>query len=1165
VQELAFCLNVFATETNFAEETMNLRRLFLFTLVLAAAACLLTSTTAFAQSLTTGEITGTVADPSGAVLPSVTVTLKSVEKGFTQSGTTNTQGAYRFALLSPGNYTVSATASGFKTTTETTTVAVGAVAITNIKLEVGSTATTVEVTGEAPLLQTDSSEIATTMNTLAVQTLPNPGNDLSFIAQTAPGSTMNTQGGYGNFSSFGISATSNLFTLNGMYDNDPFLNLNNSGATNLLLGNNEVQEATVVSNGYSGQYGGFAGAQVNYVTKSGSNQWHGNAAYWWNGRVMNANDWFNNNTYPTKTPRAFDNANQYAASFGGPIKKDKAFFFFNYEGLRVLIPVSNTVTFPSPAFQTATLANLGNIYSGSDLATETAFYKNMFSLYNGAKDVGRATPVTANNGGCGTLAIPGVSTCADTYVSNAGQLTHEYLLAGRFDFNLTKNDKFFIRMQEDKGLQATFTDPINSLFNTTSNQPEYQSQASWNHSFGIKAVNNLVASMTYYSAIFLNANRAATLAAFPGTMVMGDSSFINSGNPAGGTLGGEDFIFPQGRNVTQYQFVDDFSYSLGTKHTLKLGENFHRYDIGDHDSGFYVAPITIPFTIGSFYDGGADGVLNIAGYPAKSAFPVAIYGLGWYVQDEWRATPGLKLTFDLRMDHPSNPTSGLDPFSRFVTSFDQLNHSASIPYNQALTSALNTPIQSLTGVAWQPRFGFAWTPPGLKNTVLRGGIGMFSDTFPGVVADGNGFNPPFANYFTVVGTAMAPGVTSGCSLPTLFPCDPYTIGAKANTAFVNGFNSGGTLATVGVTPNVNSANKIKVPMYEEWNFEVEQQLGNNTSFSINYVGNHGYHETVVNNGVNAFCPTSVCPTGFAGLPAAPTDPRWLTVAQTSTEAVSNYNGMVVSVQHRFSHGLQLQGNFTWSHALDEISNGGELGFNGATAGSLLNPVNPFNLRANYGNADYDTRKYASISYVYQMPHWWGPKVLTDGWQFSGTVFTRSGLPFTVIDHASSVALSGTGYGGTAWAGYSGAAQPSCGAGAASAVNGAEKSPCLTEAGFTPVVLPVTTLSGAVIAPNFSFGTQRKNQFFGPSYFNTDFTVMKFFGIPHWERGKLGVGAQFFNFFNHTNFDDPVRDVSNVGQFGQITRDLSTPTSILGSFLGANASPRLVQLTAKFNF
>ena len=188
---------------------------------------------------------------------------------------------------------------------------------------------------------------------------------------------MNTQGGYGNFEVFGLPATSNVFTYNGQYDNDPFLNLNNSGATNLLLGNNDVAEVNVVVNGYSGQYGGLAGAQVNYVSKSGSNQFHGNAAWFWNGRVMNANDWFNN-AYDVARP--FDNVNQWAASLGGPIRKDKTFFFWNYEGLRVLLPTSGTATIPSPQFETATIQNL----TATGMTASIPFYQNIFSIYNGA-------------------------------------------------------------------------------------------------------------------------------------------------------------------------------------------------------------------------------------------------------------------------------------------------------------------------------------------------------------------------------------------------------------------------------------------------------------------------------------------------------------------------------------------------------------------------------------------------------------------------------------------------------------------------------------------------------------------------------------------------------------------------------------------------------------
>ncbi len=244
-------------------------------LALLLAACLM-APTAFGQSLTSGDLTGTVTDPTGAVIANATVTLKSNGTGETRTTTTNSSGLYRFSLLSPGSYTVGVTAQGFSKTESEYTVNVGQTTVANVKVAVGASTQTVEVTGAPPLVQTDNANLSTNFNSNIIQNQPNGGNDLTYIAQTAPGVTMNTGQGYGNFSAYGLPATSNLFTVNGENDMDPYLNLNNSGATNLTLGKNEVQEATVISNAYSGQYGQQAGAQINYVTKSGTNQYHGN-------------------------------------------------------------------------------------------------------------------------------------------------------------------------------------------------------------------------------------------------------------------------------------------------------------------------------------------------------------------------------------------------------------------------------------------------------------------------------------------------------------------------------------------------------------------------------------------------------------------------------------------------------------------------------------------------------------------------------------------------------------------------------------------------------------------------------------------------------------------------------------------------------------------------
>jgi hypothetical protein len=1131
-------------------------------LMLLAVIGLLVPSVVLAQSTTTGAISGTVTDQSGAVVPDVTVNLKSIDKGFTQVTKTSAQGAYQFPLLEPGTYSITVTAANFKTVATTTTVSVGQNAIVNAKLEVGTAGTTVEVSGEAPLLQSETSEISTTFNAREISEVPNPGNDLSFIAQTAPGSVMNTGSGYGNFSSFGMSASSNLFTLDGMYDNDPFLNLNNSGATNLLLGQNEIAEATVVTNGYSGQYGGFVGANVNYITKSGSNNWHGNANYWWNGRVMNANDYFHKNfeNAANDLPRGFVNANQYAASFGGPIWKNKAFFFWNYEGLRVIIPVTNNgLLAPTTQFEQAMIDNL----NAKGLSASVPFYNRMFPFWNNAPGRANATlgsPGATDPSGCQGFTFTdattgttfgngtGQSPCTASFSNTVGNFTHEYLTSGRFDFNLTNNDKLFIRLQEDIGTQATATDALNPIFNSTSYQPEYQGQASWSHVFGAKATNNLLFTGQFYQAIFGPLNLQATLAAFPTTVQMNDGSLT--------TVGGIDFNWPQGRNVTGYQLVDDYSYTINGKHTLKLGLYFHRNLISDHDMGFYSSGWDFPVTLQALYNGGPAFFLQ--SFPSSLNQPVKLYQLGWYAQDEWKPRSDLKLTFALRADHNAVPQCGTNCFARLAGPFSTISQQGvNAPYNQAIATGLGSAVPSFTTIAWQPRFGFAWSPSWMKNTVFRGGIGIFMDTFQGSVADALIENTPQDNIFGFFeGAHLSPTETNGGNV--------FATAAASNKALINGFSSGQNLAQITAAtgglfspPSPTTVGNIHAPLAQEWNFEVQKGIGNNTSIDLNYVGNHGIYETMNFNGINGYCPTSVCPKGFPGLPAAQPDARFGTVTDIRTNAVSHYNGLSVSVQHRFAQGLQVQANYLWGHALDEVSNGGLNPFiNNGYGNSILSPVNDNNLRQfNYGNADYDTRHSFNANYVYEIPK--GPTPALKGWQLSGTWFWRTGFPYTAINTAASGTLGSQGFGGPVFATYTGSGHPSC-SGPRGTLDGGI-TPCISTAGFPDFAAgnPANQLTTGIV-------NQTRNQFFGPHYWDTDMTVMKYTQMPHWETAKLGLGVQFFNLFNHPNFAAPVNDI-NSPHFGQVRSTVNPPTSILGSFLGGDASTRLIQLTAKFNF
>lgn len=1113
--------------------------------VLISALCLFLyfPLTVWAQgSLTSGDVAGTITDPSGAAVPNATVVLKNAETGASQTTTSNATGAYRFSLLNPGSYTVAASSQGLQGTTHAISVAVGQSSTMNIQLQVASASQTVEVTAQGGVIQTDNANVATTISPEIVANIPNPGNDLTYYVQTAPGTTMNTQAGYGNTSTYGISATSNLFTVDGMNENDPFLNLNNSGATNLLLGANDIQTASVVNNGYSAEYGELAGANVNYVTKSGTNKFHGNAEYFWNGRVLNANDWFLNNS---GAPRSFDNANQWAASFGGPIKKDKTFFFLDTEGLRLLIPTSQPVFVPSPQFQAGTLANLA---SGPN-AAEIPFYNKIFSVYNGAPGASRATPLAG--GGCdGNVALAGGAPCVDQFQSNVNNLTTEWLLTARVDQNIGNRDRAFVHFRTDHGLQASITDVFNPALNAQSVQPQYEGQFQETHQVGANGVNQFILAGSWYSAVFGPPNLAAAIALMPYQLTFGSNEF--------NTPGSSPFYstWPQGRNVTQYQVSDDYGWQKGN-HNLKFGVNFRRNDLTDYTPGGFNAsiPTAIFADEGSFFAGNVDTFEQA--FATRATEPLAIYALGLYAQDEWALRPSLKVTLSLRAEHNSDPTCITNCFSTMGGSFLNVSHDPSQAYNQAIRTGLHQALPSFQSISWEPRVGFAWQPLGQGSTVIRGGFGLFSDIFPGTLATAFDTNPPGKNTFFTSGQ-LAPGL----------PGSAATAASASNAAFISGFNSGLNLAQIAALvptftpPSITTAaNNIRYPKYEEWNFAVQQALGTKNSITLNYVGNHGYDLAGTNLGYNAYCDTtclgSLGITSFAGLPTSQPDQRFGTVTEAGNFGVSNYNGLTAEFTRRVSTSLQVQASFTWAHAMDDISNGGFLPFSLDTNTSVLTPQNPYNFRQyNYGNADYDVRKQANLSYVWQTPKLHNAFLdAVANWTVSGVLFVRSGLPFTVIDGADSGVLSGFGYSNTLFA-DSNVGPLACGS--SNRFNNYAATPaCFTASEFTS---PVADAAGGAA----TWGNERRNQVYGPNYFDTDLTLMKNFRIPKWEGAELQIGAQAFNVLNHPNFDQPV---GNLGapNFGYSIRTVATPTSIFGSFLGADASPRALQIRAELRF
>jgi len=574
----------------------------------------------YAQTSTTGAIAGVVTDPTAAVMAGVSVTLKNVETGSSNSTTTNSQGSYNFPMLQPGHYSVSATAEGFQAITKTVTIALGSSVTANLQLSISSQNQTIEVVGAVTGVQTEDANLETNFNAQQIAVLPNPGNDLSAVALTAPGVVMNTTGGSvfggGNYEFFGLPSNSNVFTYDGANDNDPYFNINNSGATNLTLGLNDVQEASVVTNGYSGQFGGLAGANINYISKSGSNSFHGNAEYWWNGRALNSNNYFRNQANAIAgrevDPRPFVNANQYAASFGGPIKKNKSFFFVDYEGIRLVIPSLFSVNLPTRQFENAVIANLNNVSPAS-----VPFYNQLFGIWNAAPGAARAQN-TLGGGGCSNvsslagIAFGAANPCATQLQGGTSQATNDYLIVGRYDQNIGNDDKLFVRVQHESGVQATYTDPLSSAFDAHSTQPEWQSQLSETHTFGANMVNNFVASLQWYSALFTMVNQAAEFQTLPQTVAFGDNSLF--------PLNNDGTAFPQGRSVTQYGIVDDFSWTRG-RHSFRFGVNFRRDDVSDHNfTG--VIPFAQEVSLKDFAFGGVAPANSSVGNLVAQSFPV---------------------------------------------------------------------------------------------------------------------------------------------------------------------------------------------------------------------------------------------------------------------------------------------------------------------------------------------------------------------------------------------------------------------------------------------------------------------------------------------------------------------------------------------------------------
>ena len=485
-----------------------------------------------AQGETTSAILGQVSDPTHAAVPGATVTITNQEIGLQRVAKTDDAGHFDFPQLKPGTYTVKVEAAGFAPQQNDSVFSgLGQKQTVDFTLKLAQSEQTVEVSGQALLINPGDANTSTNLNAPALENLPNPGGDLTYPLQFTAGALVNTAGsgndfvggtnGYGNVEFNGLPALSNGYIVDGLETNDPLTNLNSGLSTNLVLGLNSISEVTVNTLSYSVDQGRYGASQVNYVTKSGSNQFHGNLYELWNGSRFNAANYFTNATPGSHKPRS--TVNHFGGSVGGPIIRNKLFFFFDSEWVRIALPIVTATTVPTPAFQNYVLQQLplggtdsvtGSIYPPAPQLVP--FYRKMFSLYGNTGgtpltvlgcpfDAGGGPPAIANDG----------NGCANRQSISHSSDDHEQVQTVRIDYNINEKNTTWFRFQADTGVQAAYTDPINPSFNALSPQPLYSFAAGYTHVFSQNVVNYFNPAFSWYGSLFGPSDFQKTLSAFP--------------------------------------------------------------------------------------------------------------------------------------------------------------------------------------------------------------------------------------------------------------------------------------------------------------------------------------------------------------------------------------------------------------------------------------------------------------------------------------------------------------------------------------------------------------------------------------------------------------------------------------------------------------------------
>ncbi|MBZ5726830.1 MAG: carboxypeptidase regulatory-like domain-containing protein [Acidobacteriia bacterium] len=1073
----------------------------------------------------TGSISGFVKDASGAVVPTAKITLTNTATNTQLTTLTDANGEYQFPQLAPSTYTLAVEARGFKKAVGTAIVQVDQITHAEFNLQVGDITQSVQVEAAAPLLENDKSTLSSVVDSRTIANMPLNARQFLDLALLTPGTlpaATGTQGG--GFNVAGARSQSNIFLLDGVSNIDTQINspLNNFRITDA------VQEFAVQTSVATAEFGRGTGGEVSIVTKSGTNEFHGSAFEYFRNSKMDAADFFTNKLGGLKNPL---HRNQFGSTLGGPIVKDKTFFFASYEGFRQVAPTVSTTRVPTDA----------------ERATVTDPISKALLQFWPAPNTFR----------------PGSTV---NFIANVGATTSDNTGLIKIDHNFSEKDHLTGRWAEYEG--ATFTPGALPLMGGNGNVPLSRNAVlTETHTFSPNLLNEFRLGFsrneTFITVQDSGFDASKVLVGPDGSplpgVVIGSQNLLDSGLPtinvAGGfaPLGSTNNL-PQGRITNTYELFDNMSWVApfgASKHSWRWGFHIRREDARRFLDGSERGS----FNVASFSDFAA-GLVNTSTF--RSGLTLAYwrrYPFDLYWQDQYKIRDNFTLNYGVRYEYPSaiaqtrqdatNFIPGVGPVllgTSQVLSIDPTKKGpASILFTQAPFTLSNTGVNvDKNNVA--PIVGFAYTPRfakslfGSNDTVIRGGFRMgYDDIFNNIPAN-MGLNPPY-NLITAQ--------TAGVTQPGKFP---WAIGFNQNVPLVSNFGRQGPgTPTSGVLSISAEDFNLRSAYLYQYNLGIQRKLGNSFAVEVDYQGSNGHNLGLF---VDQNQPAVIVNDPTKRGNQAPNQqifpyPFFAAVGTGKDIGNSNYNGMVVTTTWQGRHGIYFQGSYTLGKSLDYGSS-----FFGST-GERGGVADGNNIRLEHGPSSFDIRHRAVFVYVIDLPVGPGHRLLGwnsginrqvfGGWQISGITTLETGTPFTVFNNAQD---------------FSGFNQFSdrpdvIGSGP------------LTQNNSNPDAAFATSYFSAT-PPTGRIGTSGRNQYYGPGLQNFDFAAAKNFPI-FTERVRLQFRADFFNLFNHTNFANPVGNQSSAS-FGKITQTVgSAVATAVGTTAGPLGGSRLIQLSMRLQF